>query len=230
MSHLKNRFHPIRFVILGLFIALQLFLIFVKKHDALDLDISPNTIPTPRIHRHNQVGQTFIAKRDNFARIDIMLGTHGQTNSGPVTFRLWELGSPRKQKINTTFEASEVKNNRYHSLRFKPIRDSQDKAYYFLLTAPNATVENSISAWMNDKNIYREGEYWYQNQKSEGDLVFRVYSKRPIAAELGRIVRNYEGIFGSKAVLIFAIVLFETAQILMLWWLLGFIYRSWTNV
>ncbi len=229
MPKLKIRFHSIRIAILGLFIVLQFFLIFVKKHDALDLDISPNTVPTPKIHSHNQIGQTFIAKRNNFARIDIMLGTHGQMNTGPVTFRLWELGSPRKQKVNLTFKASEVKNNRYHSLRFKPIRDSQDKTYYFLLTAPNATTENSISAWMNGRNIYREGEYWFQNQKSEGDLVFRVYSKRPISAELGRIVRNYEGIFGSKTFLIFAVVLFELAQILMLWWLLGFINRIWTD-
>jgi hypothetical protein len=229
MSILKSRFQIVRFGVLMLFITMQIFLIFIKRHDALDLDISPNTVPTPNIHGLNQIGQTFIAKRDNIARIDIMLGTHGKTNTGPVTFRLWELSSPRKQEVNISFEASEVGNNLYHSLRFKPIRDSQDRNYFFLLTAPKATAENSISAWMNDRSIYREGEYWFQNQKATGDLVFRVYSKRPIAAELGRIVRNYEGIFGSKTVLIIAITLFELAQVMMLWWLLGYIYRSWIN-
>jgi hypothetical protein len=225
----KHRFQLVRYTVLVLFIALQLFLIFLKKHDALDLDIAPNNVPSPQIFGRNQIGQTFIAKRNDLARIDIMLGTHGRLNSGPVTFRLWELSSPRKQKLNFTFDASEVRNNLYHTLKFDPIRDSRDKAYYFLLTAPNASEGNSISAWMNNQNIYREGSYWFQNQESEGDLVFRVYTKRPIAQELGRIVRNYSGIFASKTALIFAIFFFETAQVLMLWWLLGYIFRSWKN-
>jgi hypothetical protein len=79
---------------------------------------------------------------------------------------------------------------------------------------------------MNDQNIYREGTYWFRDREAEGDLIFRVYSKRPVFTELGRIVRNYSGVFGSRTVLVFTIILFETAQVIMLWWLLGFIFRS----
>jgi hypothetical protein len=222
----KGRFHLLRLTVLFLFILLQFYLIFVKKHDALDLDIAPNKDPTPPIYGIYQIGQTFIAKRDGLARIDIMLGTHGRRNTGSLRFRLWELGTPRQQRADLTIEASEVKNNLYHALRFPPISDSRDKTYYFLLAAPQASPDNCLSAWMNDQNIYREGTYWFRDREAEGDLIFRVYSKRPVFTELGRIVRNYSGVFGSRTVLVFTIILFETAQVIMLWWLLGFIFRS----
>jgi len=68
---------------------------------------------------------------------------------------------------------------------------------------------------MNDRNIYPKGDYLFNHHPERGDLIFRVYSKRPVFTELRRVVRNYSGIFGNVAFLVLAIVFFEAAQILM---------------
>lgn len=227
MTHQRTRFQYVRIGILALFVLSQLYFIFLKHHYTLDIDTSPNSQPTPAIHSQTFIGQTFIAPRDNLARIDIMLGTHNRTNDKDIRFELWEIEPKRKQMVLDTFNAAEVQNNMYFSLKFQKVLDSQGKKYKFSLLSRESTLKNSISAWMNEDNIYRGGEYWLKDQRTKGDLIFRVYSKRPIFTELGRIVRNYRGIFGSKAFLIFVIIFFELMQILVLWTLLGYIHKTW---
>ena len=79
---------------------------------------------------------------------------------------------------------------------------------------------------MNKKNIYGEGRLMLNNRPHLGDLVFRAYSKRPIHTELGRIVRNYPGVFGNKYVLMGVLGLFICVQVFVLHKLLGFLYKS----
>lgn len=228
MKNIRVNFTSIRIAVLILFILMQFFLIFIKKHYTLDTEVGPNTTPSPNIHRNIRIGQTFIAQRDNLARLDLMLGTHDRENNQDVFFELWDVES-RETVVKKTFNASTVMNNRYNSVEFRPIKNSEGEKFRFNLASPQSTLENSISIWMNKKDIYPHGDYLLNNNISRGDLVFRVYSKRPVYTELGRIVRHYEGIFGSKAFLIVAIIFFEIVQILLLWSLLGFIHRNWKS-
>lgn len=217
----------VKFTALGLFILMQLFLIFVKKHDTLDLDITPNTQPSPNICGSGTLGQTFSARRNGLARIDIMLGTHGRTNDRDVVFSLFELNPDEKLLFSSTFNAAEVKNNLYHPFRLKPLKRSRDKEYYFTLHSPESTPENSICIWTNTKNIYSEGLYLFNGIPAEGDLIFRVYSRRPVFTELRRIVKNYPGVLGQTWLLILAILFFEAVQILVFSKLLDFLRLTW---
>jgi len=226
MRVLRMNFRFIKITLLVLFIFMELYLIFIKKHYALDIDVYPNTHPTPHVYKDNTVGQTFIAQRNNLSRIDMMLGTHDRINDRNVIFELWEMDPKKTPVAQSVFNASSVRNSLFHPIKFRSIKDSKDKKYYFLLHSPDSTFENSISVWMNQRDIYRYGDYLFRNTISRGDLVFRVYSKRPIYTELGRIVRNYSGIFGSKPFLIFAILFFVVIQILFLAKLLDMVYKT----
>ena len=226
MRTLRMNFKFIKITILILFIFMELYLTVIKKHYALDIDVYPNTHPTPHVYKDNSVGQPFIAQRNNLSRIDIMLGTHDRINDRDVIFELWEMDPEKTLVARNVFNASSVRNNLFHSIRFRPVRKSKDKEYYFLLHSPDSFFENSISAWINQRDIYRYGDYLFRNVISRGDLVFRIYSKRPICTELGRVVRNYSGIFGSKAFLIFSIVFFVVIQILFLAKLLDMLYKT----
>lgn len=229
MNSIRVNFSSIRIATLVLFIFMQVFLIFIKKHDTLDADVGPNTVPSPNIQGNIRIGQTFIAPRDNLARLDLMLGTHDRENNQDVFFELWNVTS-REIIVKKTFNASTVMNNRYNSVEFLQIKNSERQKFRFNLSSPKSTLKDSISMWMNKKNIYQHGDYFLNNNISQGDLVFRVYSKRPIYKELGRIVRNYQGIFSSEAFLITAIIFFEIAQLILLWSLLGFIHRNWKSL
>ena len=223
----KVSYNTIKFTALTLFILMQIFLIFVKRHDTLDLDITPNTQPSPNIGGQGQVGQTFIARRNGLARIDVLLGTHKRQNDRDVFFTLRERKPESKELFTTTFNAESVSDNLYHPFRFSPLTKSKGREYYFFFQSPESTFDNSICVWTNTKNIYADGQYLLNNLTAKGDIIFRVYSKRPVFTELRRIVKNYPGIFGQTWLLILAILFFEGIQILVFSKLLDFIRQAW---
>jgi hypothetical protein len=229
MSLPKVSFKVVKFTALAIFILLQFYLIFLKRHYALDLDIAPNNQPSPNIYADRSVGQTFFAKRNNLARIDVTLGTHKRINTRDVTFMLREQSPERKEIRSKVFNASSVKDNLYFPFEFKPIKKSKGKKYYFLFYSPESTQDNSICVWTNTQNIYRNGQYLINHRPAGGDLIFRIYSKRPIFTELGRIVRNYKGLFGKVWFLVVAIVSFEIIQIVVFLKLLDFIRNTLKN-
>jgi len=195
---------------------MNVYLIFLKKHVCLDTEVYPNTDTSPNISKENTVGQSFMAERDYLSRIEIMLGTYAKRNNKDVIFLLRELNSKGEVLVQKTFNALEVQDNLFHPIQFRPVRESKGKKYYFELRSPLSSPQNSICAWMNMDNIYPLGEYFFKGSRKRGDLVFRAYSKRPIIAELDRIVRNYPGIFGKRWFLVAAIVFFEVVQLLVL--------------
>lgn len=222
----KSKFTIFKYLFLLLFILFQVYLIFIRKHYALDIDASPGTNPSINIYQDLKIGQTFVSKRNNLARIDVAMGTHRRTNTKDVIFQLWEFSPKRELIVEKTFNASTVKDNLLFPLDFKPIKKSKGKTYYFAFSSPESTFENSVCTWMNKKNIYREGSFYLGNSRRRGDLVFRVYSRRPVFTELGRVVRNYSGLFASKTLLIVVIVLFEIVQVVFLSKLLDMIRQT----
>lgn len=217
----RSRSFILKGVIVFLFIGLQFCLIFIKKHYTLDIDAYPNTNPTVTIHGERIVGQTFVAERDHLSKIEIMVGTFGRENDGDVIF---ELGVSKEKAVEKkVFNASQVKNNRYHSIVFSSQKNSRGKQYYFTLSSPESTPDNSICAWMNAGDIYPEGEYFLNDQVRGGDLVFRAYSSQRVSAVLSEMAKNRPGIWGNTYVLMVSVVLFITLQAAVLFKLLNFI-------
>lgn len=205
-----------KYAVVFFFLILQIDLIFLKKHDTLDLDISPNTIPTQLIHGDQTVGQTFVAESDNLCRVDIMMGTLGRQNDRDLTFRLYRLGEGAAEVRTTTVDAGGLLNNLYNAFIFKPVPKSKKRAYSFILSSPESRPENSVCAWMNGRNIYGKGTALVNGAPARGDLVFRVYSKRPIFTELPRIVKKNPGVLGKSWFFILCACLFEAVSVLIL--------------
>lgn len=212
---------------LAFFFIFQIFLFLIKKYDCLDLDIYPNAKPTYYICGQHTIGQTFISHYSNLSRVDIMLGNYDRQSEAKIYFFLWEVKGKRKiWKRQVEFLTSEVKNNLYHEIKFEPIRDSKGKVYYFALSSPESTPETAISAWMNDKNIYRHGNYIFDGQEKRGDLVFRTYSRHNLISSLSRILRRHSGILASKSIFYSVIIIFECLSFLMFYLLIRFFCPS----
>jgi hypothetical protein len=216
----------IKYGVLFLFFLLQIYLIFLKKHDTLDLDVYPNTTPTQLIFGAQTVGQTFFARSDNLCRVDVMMGTLDRQNDRDLIFSLWDAGPTKTVVGSATVNTSRLLNNLYNSFVFKPIRKSKSREFEFILSSPTSWRENSVCAWMNDRNIYRRGTVLLNKAAGRGDLVFRIYSRRPVYTELHRIVRNNPGILGKTWFLILSILLFEAVSFLMLIKLLDLLIPS----
>lgn len=212
----KSSLFFIKAGVLFLFILLQVYLIFVKTHHTLDIEVFPNTNPSPNIYADNIVGQTFTPQKDNISRVELLLGTYERENDKDVEFSLWALDPEKKLLAKKTFNASTVQNNLFNAIDFFPVPVAKNTKYYFQLRSPQSTPDNSICVWMNGKDIYKEGAFTYNNTEAKGDLVFRMYAKRPISKELRRITRNYSGVFSSYGLLIAAVIFFEAVQIVIL--------------
>ncbi len=212
----KRPYIFMKIFILIFFIFMQIYLIFIKTHHTLDLEVYPNTKPSPNIYAENIVGQTFIPQRDNISRIEVMLGTYGRENDKDIILSLWAETPERKLLAEKNFNASTVQNNLFNAIDFHTVPVLKNKKYYFQLQSPQSTPGNSICVWMNGRDIYKHGAFMYNNKEAKGDLVFRVYAKRPIYKELGRITKNTTGIFASLGFLIGAVIFFEVIQIVIL--------------
>jgi hypothetical protein len=204
------------------FILTQFYLLAWRKYDTFFLDVYPNDTPGPRISGALTVGQTFLARENGLARIAVMAGTYGQTIREDLVFRLWEEAPGGTLVAEKTIPGPSLEDNLYVSVRFDRIRNSRGKVFAFTLSSPGAETDNSISLWMNGRDIYREGEAFVNGRPVRGEFIFRAYAKRPVIAELGRIAGKYQGFPGSAAVLATAVVLFEAVQLYFLWALLGF--------
>ena len=162
------------------------------------------------------MGRTFIAESDNLCRVDILMGTLARPNDRNLTFRLYRLGDPVENVRTATVNAAGLGNNLYNPFVFRPVAKSKKRAFSWILSSPGSWPDNSVCAWMNDKNIYRQGSALINGSPARGDLVFRVYAKRPIFTELHRIVKKKPGILGRAWFFILCAGFFEGVSVLML--------------
>jgi hypothetical protein len=222
----KVSFRTIKFLILGLFLLMQVWLLFLKKHDTMDINVSPGTNPAIDIWGGTRLAQSFVSRLNGLARIDVSLATHDRSNSKDVVFELREADPGSTAFVRLIFNAATVQNNAFRAFTFPPQPHSARKKYIFSLSSPDSNPSDAICVWMNRRDIYEDGNFIINGRPQEGDLSFRVYSRRTIMSELHRIVRNYPGIFHSTTLLIAAIVLFTLAEILVLVKLLDIIYST----
>jgi len=213
-----------RVAVLAAFVLLQVCLLGVVRHETLVLDVFPNDTPSPRIFGPRNVGQTFIARKNGLSRLDFLVGTYKQAIGMSLSFQLWEVGGTGALAAEKAIPGSELKDNLYTPVRFRPIRRSKGKTYKFIVSAPEAAAENSVSLWMNGRDIYREGEPLFNGSPAAGDFVFRAYAKRTVLAELGRITSKYPGFLGKRGPFVLAVLFVEAALIFFFWRLLGYFF------
>jgi len=199
------------------------WLVFVKTHDAFEIDARPNTVPSPNIMGDLEIGQTFVAPSDGLSRIDVKMATHRRTNDREVVFRLWELRTERHLVRETVFNPADTLDNLYRTFAFDPISQSGGKTYAFTLISPGSTLGNSLSVWMNEADIYPGGRAILNGQPLTGDLTFRTYSRKTPAQAWSRILARSSGLPGAAAAVLLAaaFVLFEAVQIAFLLALVG---------
>ena len=204
-------------VIIGLFVLMQVVLVFFVRYDTLDMDIRPNNQPSPDFYGPIDIGETFVATGANIRRIDLLMGTHDYKVSYPVRFELFEIGSSRTLAAASAVDASVLRNNFYNTFRFPTVRRTRGKKFLFRLLAPEATAANAMAVWMNTGDIYPDGMMMYNGALGANDLTFRVYSLRTVASELGRITAKNPGILSSPGLFVLVVLLLEAALI----WTLG---------
>lgn len=121
------------------------------------------------------IGQTFISHGDLCA-IGLFFGTYQRFNTGRVLFKLKESPTSETSLYTTWIPMTDIQDNTYYTVSFPPIPGSKDKTFYFELTAPEATVSNTVTLWTNQQDLYPEGQLYLNGKPALGDAGFKVYS------------------------------------------------------
>ena len=200
-------------LVVGSFVLAQVLLVAVARHDTLSVSVWPNTNPAPDFWGARDIGQTFVSSCPNIGRIDLFFGTHGRAASYRIVLELFETGAPDRILASSAVEASSLRNNLFNEFRFPAVRGTRGKRLSLRLRAPEATAADAMTVWTNAGDVYPDGAMVYNGAPAPGDLIFRVYARRTVLSEIGRITARNPGFLGRPALFVAAVILLEAALI-----------------
>ncbi|KHF35105.1 hypothetical protein CM49_02692 [Paenibacillus sp. P1XP2] len=123
-----------------------------------------------------QIGQSFTSPVNNLSGFSIKLATFMRSNKGDITIGIKKEGV--KTIYSTTVKASSIADNSFFDFRFPPIKHSKGGKYQIFIKSEGSSPGNSITAYMANQDIYKDGYLTVNNKIINGDLVFKVYYNR----------------------------------------------------
>jgi hypothetical protein len=151
-----------------------------------------------------KVGQTFVAQHAGLSRVEVRLATYGRRNTGSLVFHLRSTTDTSADIITRTLAAEAVENNTYQAFEFPPVRDSEQRSFYFYLEAPQAEPGDAITVWGVKKDAYPEGEAVLEGleDRKVRDLTFRLRYEPPLREKstifLEQLTSNKPSLWGDR--------------------------------
>jgi glycosyltransferase involved in cell wall biosynthesis len=124
---------------------------------------------------HRCIGQSFVARRDNLHRVDVLIGAYGRRNTRDVILHLKESPTATQDLATARVNTSLLADNSYASFVFGPQPESRDKTYYFSVESPESAPGDAVTLWAYshvdppDARLYRNG------RSSDGQLIFGLF-------------------------------------------------------
>ncbi len=149
-------------------------------------------IPIGEITKSMQIGQTFVAERSNLSRIDILFATYKRENTEDILFHLRKKFGSNNDIVLYRFNPKFLEDNRYFSITFPEIPDSEGKVYYFYIESPTSYSGNAVTIWYLPNSSYTQGNLYINGMPSKGSLVFRPYYESNMTEYLNTLLRRLE--------------------------------------
>jgi len=159
-----------------------------------EIDVLQNTYDRAweGIHGEKRVGQSFLSRQRNLYRIDLLMATRQQENSGQLILHLRDGPNSSEDLATASVDVSNVMDENWQAFIFAPILNSQDRQFYFYLEAPEALADNAVSVWMSTSDVYADGTAYSDHQPIQGDLAFRSFYLRGTWGNLGKLGETHE--------------------------------------
>jgi hypothetical protein len=121
------------------------------------------------------IGQTFLAPMDGLRRIDVVFRTYDRKNTHDVTFYLKEWLDSPDVIYQETFNASDIRNNRWRTFEFPLIPDSAGRTFFFYFASPNSVEGDAITVGGALGDLYNGGNAYLGPVPADADMAFRTY-------------------------------------------------------
>jgi hypothetical protein len=132
---------------------------------------SSKNYPVGEIVAQQEVTQTFKASRNGLQSITLLLATYARSNNCQLNLRLEEVTSG-KTIVNQTSRCQKVKDSQEFNFSFETLQDSANKQYRLVLSSPNASPGQALTAWASSDLIYSKGSLQRGGQTLPGNLRF----------------------------------------------------------
>jgi hypothetical protein len=171
----------VKFVALGIFLLVQVFLFLLKDFEVLDYYPYINEHPLPLFGENKDVSQEFRTPGP-LARIDIMMANYKIKPKGGI-LRL-SIYKRNQMLFLKNFPANTVEDNRFFS--FKIDKKFPAGNYRLQLNYFPQDEKERLAAWTSKRDLYPFGSLSVNGKQINGDMTFRVYYKSTIVKEKER--------------------------------------------
>ncbi|UCH97359.1 MAG: hypothetical protein JSV88_11050 [Candidatus Aminicenantes bacterium] len=172
----------LKFLLLGIFLLIQVYLFFFKDFAVLDYSSYINEHPLPLFGENKNVSQEFRSPGP-LARIDIMLANY-KIKPKTGTLRL-SIFKENQRLYLKNYPANTVEDNLFYSFNMNPDKFPADHYRLQLNYFPQDKKER-LAVWTSKKNRYPFGNLYVNGKQQQGDMTFRVYYNSTIWKEKER--------------------------------------------
>lgn len=113
--------------------------------ERLDLDVSGASEPLGEMRDGTKICQSFISRRPNLCRIDVVVATYGRPHSGIVRLTLREGGAQGLEVAQCIISAFVLSDNKWCAFRFPPQLTSKNREYCFELEYEQGRDDSAIT-------------------------------------------------------------------------------------
>lgn len=137
---------------------------------------------TPPLVSGHTAGQTFVARQDNLADIQVFGSTTGPRPAGSLVFHLKTSPADPTDLITSRLDVASLQDNSWWDITFQPIQQARGKQFYFYLEAPGTSGSasdgggNMVRLGYTPGNPYGGGARMQDGKPADGDLLFGAYS------------------------------------------------------
>lgn len=196
----------LKILLLGLFVFLQVYLIFIKDYRVLDYSRYANDFPQPLFGENKiseKISQSFRTPGP-LSRIDIMLANYKVKPEGGA----FQLGIFKgKQCLSLKrYPANTVEDNQFYT--FAVDRGKVPPGTYTLeLRHFPGNEKERLAVWTFKKDIYPYGNLFVNGKPQEGDMTFRVYYRSTLWQQRDRLIEKIPSLWLSRVLLIVGFLL-----------------------
>ncbi|PJI09718.1 MULTISPECIES: glycosyltransferase [Clostridium] len=170
-----------------------------NKDLIIDISEEKQTSNVGELMLGRRIGQKFKCRYPNLTTIDLKVATYGRKNDHEIKFYLYE-EKENKLLVEETIDAGSLVDNSWVSIRFKPICNSQNRGFYFVLDAQTDRYDNCITIWKDDKEDKDDlneyvGSIIENGKELKGSLLFKskcVYKANPLDKSKCIVLDDYD--------------------------------------
>lgn len=145
----------------------------IGEEQFLELSEVNKYVPIGEILADITIEQSFISPKENLSSISIQFATYNRSfQQGVLQFEL--IGEEGKVIRSQEIKLSDLVDNKYYSVSFEPIKESQNKYYKFRISTNDTKSGNAPTIWSTTTKVYKDGVYYNNGAEQDSTLMFKL--------------------------------------------------------